>query len=405
MNATNKIEINMNNHVYYGEYSLAYWIELILTCKIMLPKYQRHFVWSQKQLLTLIATFQENRFVPPVTIGSFKMSDGSKQNYIIDGQQRLTSILLAYLDLFPDKESYKAHLLELAHGEESDADEEVDPYDNVLEWNFKCLTEKGRNREEIRNHIEDGNYKNIGLGLTANFFHEHYLGFSYIVPSDSATMNQQSYYTKMFREINVQGVQLLAIESRRSLYFLNERFEKFFEPDFADKYYVNLVGEKQRLDFTRCLCLMSAYKQLSQVNKVARGFSGRRIEEYIERYIYSIVEHEYEHIFGKFSDIFHDGNFENDIQRLKDTFEQLRLPKDYPSIINMDMYFFGLMYHVLLCHEKIDVRRGAQLKRVIESAISSLRDEGSHAQAPAQFQYLRKRIVRSVDIYNSFVLP
>ena len=119
MNATNKIEINMNNHVYYGEYSLAYWIELILTCKIMLPKYQRHFVWSQKQLLTLIATFQENRFVPPVTIGSFKMSDGSKQNYIIDGQQRLTSILLAYLDLFPDKESYKAHLLELAHGEES----------------------------------------------------------------------------------------------------------------------------------------------------------------------------------------------------------------------------------------------------------------------------------------------
>ncbi len=395
----------MNNHVYYGEYSLAYWIELILTHKIMLPKYQRHFVWSQKQLLTLIATFQENRFVPPVTIGSFKMSDGSKQNYIIDGQQRLTSILLAYLDLFPDKESYKAHLLELAHGEESDADEEVDPYDNVLEWNFKCLTDKGRSREEIRNHIEDGNYKNIGLGLTANFFHEHYLGFSYIVPSDSATMNQQSYYTKMFREINVQGVQLLAIESRRSLYFLNERFEKFFEPDFADKYYVNLVGEKQRLDFTRCLCLMSAYKQLNQVNKVARGFSGRRIEEYIERYIYSIVEHEYEHIFGKFSDIFHDDNFEDDIQRLKDTLEQLRLPKDYPSIINMDMYFFGLIYHVLLCHEKIDVRRGVQLKQVIESAISSLRDEGSHAQAPAQFQYLRKRIKHSVDIYNSFVLP
>lgn len=107
----------MNNHVYYGEYSLAFWIELILTRKIILPKYQRHFVWNLERLTTLMATFRENRFVPPVTIGSFVRPDGSKCNYIIDGQQRLTSIMLAYLDLFPDKDSYKAHLQSLANGE------------------------------------------------------------------------------------------------------------------------------------------------------------------------------------------------------------------------------------------------------------------------------------------------
>lgn len=49
----------MYNHVYYGEYSLAYWIELILTRKIELPKYQRHFVWSFDTLRTLIETFKE----------------------------------------------------------------------------------------------------------------------------------------------------------------------------------------------------------------------------------------------------------------------------------------------------------------------------------------------------------
>lgn len=394
-----------NSHIYYGEYSLAYWIELILTHKIKLPKYQRHFVWSLDTLRTLIETFKENRFVPPVTIGSFTMADGSKNNYIIDGQQRLTSVLLAYLDLFPDKENYKAHLVALANGEEMLDEEDEDPYDNVLEWNFTLLTNKGRNKNEIIQKIEVGNYKNIALGLADEFFHQHYLGFSYIVPADSDTKKQQSYYTKMFRNINVQGVQLMDIESRRSLYFLNEKLEKFFEPDFVSEYYVNLVGDKQKLDFARYLCLMSAYKKLNQVDKVARGFSGRRMEQYIERYIYSVVEHEHEEVFGKFSDLFPDDDFTADIQNLKDTLVQFQFPKEYPSIINMDIYFFGLVYHVLFCHRKIDVRQCARLKNNAEMSISTLRAEGNHAQTPAQFQYMRKRITSSVDLYKPFLLP
>ena len=284
-------------------------------------------------------------------------------------------------------------------------EEDEDPYDNVLEWNFTLLTNKGRNKNEIIQKIEVANYKNIALGLADEFFHQHYLGFSYIVPADSDTKKQQSYYTKMFRNINVQGVQLMDIESRRSLYFLNEKLEKFFEPDFVSEYYVNLVGDKQKLDFARYLCLMSAYKKLNQVDKVARGFSGRRMEQYIERYIYSVVEHEHEEVFGKFSDLFPDDDFTADIQNLKDTLVQLQFPKEYPSIINMDIYFFGLVYHVLFCHRKIDVRQCARLKNNAEMSISTLRAEGNHAQTPAQFQYMRKRITSSVDLYKPFLLP
>ena len=36
---------NKNNKVYYGEYSLDRWIKLVLTKKIVLPPYQRYFVW------------------------------------------------------------------------------------------------------------------------------------------------------------------------------------------------------------------------------------------------------------------------------------------------------------------------------------------------------------------------
>ena len=394
----------MSNHVYYGEYSLAYWIELILTRKIVLPKYQRHFVWNKDSLKTLINTFQDNRFVPPVTIGAFCKSDGSITNYIIDGQQRLTSILLAYLDLFPDKEKYKTHLLALARGEESIDEDEGDPYDNVLEWNLSYLTEKGNDKNEICSKLEEDNYMSIGLELPNQFFHEHYLGFSYIVPAASDETSQQCYYTKMFRDINVQGVQLIDIESRRSLYFLNERYEDFFEPAFVASYYVNRVGEKQQLDFTRYLCLLSAFKKSNNENRVARGFSGKRIEKYIEMYIYSVVGNDNEDIFGRFSDIFPGSDFAEDIQCLKSTLENLNLPKEYPSIINMDMYFFGLIYHVLLCHRHIDISRKWQLKNRIERRINDLRDMDNHAQAPAQFQYMRQRLIQSINVYETFVL-
>ena len=89
----------MDNRVYYGEYSLKHWIDLILKRNIVLPEYQRFFVWDEKKVETLIKTFRSKQFVPPITIGAFK-NDDNEQNLILDGQQRLTSIFLTYLGLF-----------------------------------------------------------------------------------------------------------------------------------------------------------------------------------------------------------------------------------------------------------------------------------------------------------------
>ena len=44
----------MENRVYYGEYSLKHWIELILKQDIVLPPYQRVFVWKEKKVRQLI---------------------------------------------------------------------------------------------------------------------------------------------------------------------------------------------------------------------------------------------------------------------------------------------------------------------------------------------------------------
>lgn len=38
-------KLDMENKVYYGEYTLKHWINMMLTGNIVLPDYQRHFVW------------------------------------------------------------------------------------------------------------------------------------------------------------------------------------------------------------------------------------------------------------------------------------------------------------------------------------------------------------------------
>lgn len=393
----------MENKVFYGEYSIAYWIELILTKKIMLPGYQRHYVWNEENLKNLVETLKEKRFVPPITIGFFRFDDGHKCNYIIDGQQRLTSLLLAYLGIFPDKDKFKSHLKALANGDEQPDDDGIDPYDNVLEWTFNSLIDKGNSKNGIISKLRAGNYKTINLGIDEDFFENTFLGFSYIVPSTSG-IEQQKFYTKTFREINIQGEKLLAIESRRSLYFLNETLEKYFEPDFVNEYYVKVVGETQQFDFARYLCLIAAYNKLRNVNKVARGFSGRKIEKYIESYVYSVVDKKYEDSFGKFDEVFVNDDFTADMTVLRVMLNDLDIPKDFPSIINMDIFFFGLIYEVMFRHKKIDITKKNELSNRLQEKINELRHEANHSQTPALLKYMRKRISESLDIYSEYAI-
>lgn len=68
----------------------------MLTKDIVLPEYQRHFVWRERDVKRLIQSLTEGQFVHPVTIALY--NDGTeKYNFILVGQQRLTSIYPYYL--------------------------------------------------------------------------------------------------------------------------------------------------------------------------------------------------------------------------------------------------------------------------------------------------------------------
>ena len=49
----------MDKKVYYGEYSLKHWIELLLKQDLELPPYQRSFVWSEEQVKEFVRGLKE----------------------------------------------------------------------------------------------------------------------------------------------------------------------------------------------------------------------------------------------------------------------------------------------------------------------------------------------------------
>lgn len=150
----------MDKKIFYGEYTLLHWIELILKHNIILPDYQRGFVWPKENVESIVSSFKEGSFVPPVVIGAYKKGLITK-NIILDGQQRLTSLLLSYIKLYPKFDDFKKPIEDIYQdGEEPPLDNTPLPEEKI-EWNFDMLLSHTTppqlmlTREEIREGNKD----------------------------------------------------------------------------------------------------------------------------------------------------------------------------------------------------------------------------------------------------------
>ena len=328
----------------------------MLTSNIVLPDYQRLFVWKEEDVKNFINQVKDEQFVPTLTIGHYVDGEGNRTNLILDGQQRLSSILLAYLGLYPDKAVFKNTLNERMANENDDLEEALDEHDfpmepdehdeemdNILKWQYPLLLDHGRTKETILSNLQLGNYKVVDYGVNDEFFENHYIGFSYLVPKEDPGM-QQRYYSTLFRNINRQGVALDELESRTSLYYLVPNLKDFFKPEFMDEYEVKLSGDIKKLDFVRYLSLLSEYNKDEKKEKVARGVSSSKMERYYEDYINAVVLDSAATRFKQFSSIFQDKNYASRMELLKRNIEKVELPKKFNSIIDLDVYFFGIIY-------------------------------------------------------------
>ena len=395
----------MDNKVFYGEYTLRHWINMILRKELLLPDYQRFFVWKEKKMDLLIETLQEKRFVPPVSIGVY-MENDEKQNLIIDGQQRLTSILLAYLGLFPEQsEDFVSHERALADERDDGIDDEDYEDDELLDWTFKKLTVHGRTKESILSGLKLQNYKRKDYNLPDEFWDTTFLGFSYMVPDLSQEKAQLKYYSKVFRDINIQGQRLQPLESRQALYFLDKDLLDLFSPSFAHDIIIGLKPPK-KMDFVRYLSLLSSYKKLNSYYWVARGNGYvKEMERFYENFIFSIVGEAPMDIFASLDEMFGPDDWHRRMQLLELRINDLGLKRTFASIVQMDTYFFGLIYHIVFMGRDVNISGKQNLNQILDNLYESYKESYLHSRSPNALKYMQKRMEESINTYALHLLP
>lgn len=314
---------------------------------------------------------------------------------------------MAHLGLFPDKEHYRrtdeaALAAEDAGLEDEDQEEEEN---TVIKWNVSELLSEDNSFEAIKERaIRNGYYEKFEPMLDSDMLKNRFLGFNYLVPSSKDPVVMQKYFSSVFRSVNYSGVNLLPQESRKALYYLDKSYEQYFAPDFSERVTVanRLVKGKVIMDFTRSLALVTSYYASGVYYKVGRGF-GRKLEVYYEMFIQSVVSDEYQEIFGNFSRLYPNKRYVPFMERLQQTAEALGWLRHYESIIDLDVYFMGLMYWILFKKKQIDTTRKEEIKTDLGRAIRGFKEDYKHRQSPASLKYIQARMQESIEIFGRYV--
>ena len=413
----------MESRVYYGEYSLKHWINLLLKRNIVLPNYQRSFVWDEKDIKRLIKSLGEGQFVQPITIANYNCEERG-QNLLLDGQQRLTSILLSYLGYIPDKDKFSS-VDELASSDDSDEGDEHTT--KIIGWTFEEMLEdnvSNNNIDAIKNRItRTGKYKELKISSITNkedFFEKTFLGFSYIIPARTDKNETQKFFSTLFRNMNYLGLKLSPLESRRSLYYLNAELEKYFDGQTSEgkdvlceiKMYEKM--QLRKIDIVRYMSILSQYVANNKdVRKVLVGYSAYSSREnYYADYVSYIVNLEQDDRTDKFSKFDFNKTFpNNDWLQLYDSLYnslnsiKVQLGLDakrqaFTSWVDADYWLFGLIYFVLFERKTIQFEK--KLIDELAKVIKEKREDDNYSKNTNRLNNLRDRIQSSIDIYSAY---
>lgn len=424
-----KSKNTIETRVYYGEYTLRHWIDLMLTRGVDLPEYQRSFVWDEDDVKRLLVSLNSGQFILPVTIAHYKDENGER-NLILDGQQRLTSILLAYLGFMPIKEKYNTIELNLANGDDSEEEKK----DSSIEWTYKKLLKDNQNDNNvvsIQGRLRDNDhYKALNVTIEGDmeeFYDRTFLGFSFIIPAKQEAGATQRYFSTLFRNMNYLGKKLSSLESRRSLYFMNKEYKDYFDGKTVngDDVLCNIKiienMQPRKIDFVRYLSILSQLMVVknNDINRVMVGYSAYSSREsYYADYVSCVVNLEQERRKDKFSGFSIETCFPN--QEWKDRFvivkdflernkTKLGLDEKYgafTSWIDADYWLFGLLDTVLFKGKTLV--KEDELTTLLVEEINTKRPqrEGERAteyqKNPNRIGNLRERIKRSLEIYSDY---
>lgn len=387
---------------------------------------------GKKDVMRLIQSLQDGQFVQPVTIAHFNSSQtGEYPNIILDGQQRLTSILLAYFNSMPIVSRFE-EAVEIAEGDDSanDTDHEAENninYKKAIKWTFKEIINNTsvsmitKLKEKLQN---DDRYERLDIEYKEDieyFFENTYIGFSYIIPSSNDISASQHFFATLFRNMNYLGRKLSSIESRRSLYYLNKKIEDFFEGKIEDNNVLCDIKIQDNwraceLDFVRYLSILSQYSIHKNENKVLVGYSAYKSREsYYADYVAYLVKLDQESRPDKFNgfdfdSIFNEASWQERFKRLYKFIsshkENFGLSKEntFESWINADYWLFGLLYVILFTNKNINNDNFESLKSEIDEKISSMKKDPYYNRTPNLLKNIRERLSSSIEIYDKYAV-
>ncbi len=416
----------MKSKIYYGEYSLEHWIKLMVTGNVVCPEYQRSFVWDKEDVIRLINSLNEGSFVQPVTIALNRKDDRTTENIILDGQQRLTAILLARINRMPNNFNQRNVQIDEQNSDEDEGDNKKE-----IVWDFSKLLyddnkklyndiKKIKERAQNDDRYEDLNIDFGDKGID-KFYEDTFLGFSYIVLDNESMEGARKYFAMLFRNINYWGKKLNAVDSRRSLYYMNLRFCDYFDgitEDGGDVLCDIKIKERMneaQIDFVRYLSVLSQYFASENSTDIMKRYSSYRSREtfYVD-YVSYVLGLEQEGNTDKFNGFNFEEVFPNECWKerfirihdnLQNHMAKMGLDnKVFPSCIDADYWLFGLIYWVLFKGKEISFND--ELFQEVHNAINEKKGEGEEGSAytrdPNALKYLRERIAASIDIYKKY---
>ena len=213
---------------------------------IVMPDFQRKYVWTKKQVAELIVSFMLGIPIPTIYgYSEFDDEDEKEKIYIIDGQQRLTSILFYYYSIFPkslkNRKKYDHKLFELCENRKKLKDELKNSSNlldkQVLKKEIDSIEEKIKQKYDIQldvrfqTKVEDqGSVEIKDLSLD-NLSLKSQNGI--LTTSLEMTMlknfKKLENLSRIFNIYNSTGKPLTEDEIRKALYNKNYLYEKITE--------------------------------------------------------------------------------------------------------------------------------------------------------------------------------
>ncbi len=175
-----------------------------------IPPFQRNFTWNKKQASSLIESL-----IMGLPIPQLFLFEHNKQQLLIDGQQRLSSIYFFYKQRFPRKDQYgtiRSKSLQAGY-------KFIDPKlfdDNTYFEDFRLQLPKVTNVEQ-KNDLHGIKYSELSIKQQW-IFDMRTLRTITITQFDPKPEHQASSMYEIFKRLNTGGTKLTPQEVRRSIF-------------------------------------------------------------------------------------------------------------------------------------------------------------------------------------------